>query len=185
MSWFLRFLCQWSWYPSRFSPGFTLLFSRVSPVFFFRPASSVWDHIYISELSLTPSPTSQRSCFQPTYDFSVPASCRPPTWNGFSHYSHLFLVLLSFTVLISSVSCECPATMLSLSSSQTEPGYGRLAALLAMAGPSRSESVLMHKFRIQHLLLSQRENPRRVEWLLILRRNGRLSCDTTPQIQRG
>jgi hypothetical protein len=64
--------------------------------------------------------------------------------------------------------------MLSLLSSQAEPGYGRLAAdaaLLAMAG--LSESVLMRKFRTPHLLWYQRENSRRVELLLIQRRNGR------------
>jgi hypothetical protein len=42
--------------------------------------------------------------------------------------------------------------------------YGLLAALLAMVG--QSKSVLMHKFRTQHLLSFQRENPRGVEWIL-------------------
>ncbi len=38
--------------------------------------------------------------------------------------------------------------------------YGRLIALLAMAGPS--ESIPMRKFRTPHLLLFQRKNPTRV-----------------------
>jgi hypothetical protein len=53
-------------------------------------------------------------------------------------------------VLISPVSSECPATMLTLLSSQAEPGYWLLAALLAMAG--LSESVLMSKFRTSALV---------------------------------
>ncbi len=111
---------------------------------------------------------------------------RPPVGSQLETASAItltFFYLLCFTVLISSVPCQCPATMLSLSSSQTEPCYGRLAALLAMAGPS--ESVLMGKFRILHLLLFQRRNSRRVEWLLLSMcptRNGRLSCILTPQI---
>jgi hypothetical protein len=45
--------------------------------------------------------------------------------------------------------------MLRLSSSQTEPDYGRLAALLAMEGPSKSVLRLMCKFWTQHLLSNQ------------------------------
>ncbi len=130
---------------------------------------------YLGAVSRIPSATSPRSCSQPTYDFGrlLAANLKrfPPS---LAHY----FVLLCFTVLISFVSCQCPATMLSLSSSHTEPGYGLLAVLLAMAGPS--ESVFMRKFRTPHLLSSQRENPSRVEWLLWLltpRRNGRLSPD--------
>jgi hypothetical protein len=117
-----------------------------------------------------------RTCSLATYDFSVPATNLkrlPPS-------PPRFCVSI---VLNSPVSTRCPATMLSLLSSQAEPGYGRLAALLAMAG--LSESVLMLKFWTSHLLSYQNENPRRVEWLLIQRRNGSLSGDMTPQIPRG
>ncbi len=47
------------------------------------------------------------------------------------------------------MSSQCSSMMLNLSSSQTEPGYRSLAALLTMAGPS--ESVLMRRFRTQRL----------------------------------
>jgi hypothetical protein len=163
-------------------------FFRVSPAFFFRLASSVRDHVNISELPRTPGATSPSTCshyqhmtFQsrpPAGRQLEPASAAPPSLSPFFY-------LLCFTVLISSVPCQCPAMILSLSSSQTEPCYGRLAASLAMAGPS--DSVLMHKFRTLHLLLFQRNNSRRVEWLLLRMcpiRKGRLSAISTPQIQR-
>ncbi len=111
--------------PAAFFQGVHHFFSRVFPALFCRPASSFQDHIIISELPLTPCTTSQRTCTLPTYDFSVPAAPGQPTWNGFCNHFHLVFYLLCFTVLISSVSCQCPETMLSLSSSQTE----QLAAL--------------------------------------------------------
>ncbi len=62
--------------------------------------------------------------------------------------THTFFVSI---VLISPVLIQCPVTMLSLSSSQTEPCYGRLVALHSMVGPF--ESVLTCEFRAPHLLL--------------------------------
>ncbi len=54
----------------------------------------------------------------------------PPTWNWLLHHLHLLFSSCVWIVLISPVSSQCPATLLSLWSSQTEPGNGRLAALL-------------------------------------------------------
>ena len=82
--------------------------------------------------------------------------------------------------------------MLTLLSSQVEPGYGHLAALLAMAGLSKS--VLMRKFRIPHLLLFQRKNQeRRVApapyvpdkiWKVILRFNTSNTVQLDPEYKK-
>ncbi len=131
-----------SLWPTGFSHGLRHSFPEFLQRFHFSPFSSGIIRFGLYNYFGAATDSWSRTCSLPTYDFSVPAA----NLKRLQPSPQRFCVSV---VLISPVSNQCPATMLSLLSSQAEPCYGRLAALLAMEG--LSESVLMSKFRTSHL----------------------------------